>query len=191
MREYRSILEGVGSASAAVYRWRDQFEPAESGGGLALGNSRETTLRKEVNSLKRALAEKTLEVDFFKGALRKVNARRQRSGQFWRDGIYDQIRDVISQQGSLSIERMCRLAPVSRARFYRSLQEARPVEEEMAVRAEIQQIALARRRRYGSPDHGRTSAVWPVGESQAGGAPHARRQPPGRPAADLRGHDVV
>ena len=43
-------------------------------------NSRETTLRKEVSRLKRALAEKTLEVDFFKGALQKVEARRQRSG---------------------------------------------------------------------------------------------------------------
>ena len=55
----------------------------------------------------------------------------------------------MSQQGSLSIERMCQLAAVSRAGFYRSFQESQPVEEEMAVRAEIQQIALAHRRRYG------------------------------------------
>ena len=52
-------------------------------------------------------------------------------------------------QGSLSIERMCQLAGVSRASFYRSLQETQPVEEEMAVRATIQQIALEHRRRYG------------------------------------------
>ena len=55
----------------------------------------------------------------------------------------------MSQQGRLSIERMCQLAPVSRAGFYRSLQEEHPLEEEMAVRAEIQHIALAHRRRYG------------------------------------------
>jgi putative transposase len=55
----------------------------------------------------------------------------------------------MSVQGSLSIERMCQLAGVSRASFYRSLQETPPVEEEMAVRATIQQIALAHRRRYG------------------------------------------
>ena len=55
----------------------------------------------------------------------------------------------MSQQGRLSIERMCQLAPVSRAGFYRSLQEAHPLEEEMAVRAEIQHIVLAHRRRYG------------------------------------------
>ena len=56
---------------------------------------------------------------------------------------------MMSRQGGLRIERMCQLAQVSRAGFYRSLQEAQPVEEAMLVRAEIQQIALAHRRRYG------------------------------------------
>jgi len=36
-------------------------------------------------------------------------------------------------QGSLSIERMCQLAGVSRAGFYRSLQERAPGEEDMEV----------------------------------------------------------
>jgi transposase InsO family protein len=52
-------------------------------------------------------------------------------------------------QGSLSIERMCELARVSRASFYRSLKEQRPAEEETEVRAAVQQIALEHRRRYG------------------------------------------
>jgi len=52
-------------------------------------------------------------------------------------------------QGSLSIERMCQLAPVSRRSFYRSLKEKRPVEEETEVRSLIQQIAVEHRRRYG------------------------------------------
>ena len=55
----------------------------------------------------------------------------------------------MSLQGSLSIERMCQLAQVSRAGFYRSLQERLPVEEEMEVRSAIQQIVLEHRRRYG------------------------------------------
>ena len=86
---------------------------------------------------------------FFQRCLAKSRGSTPAERQLWRDGIYDQIRDVMSQQGSLSIERMCQLAPVSRAGFYRSLQESQPVEEEMAVRAEIQQIALEHRRRYG------------------------------------------
>lgn len=52
-------------------------------------------------------------------------------------------------QGGLSIERMCELARVSRASFYRSLKERVPAEEEMEVRAAVQQIALEHRRRYG------------------------------------------
>ena len=52
-------------------------------------------------------------------------------------------------QGRLSIERMCELARVSQASFYRSLQEKRPVEEEMEVRSAIQQVAVEHRRRYG------------------------------------------
>jgi len=37
-------------------------------------------LRKEINQLKRVLVDKTLELDFFKGALQKVEARRRKSG---------------------------------------------------------------------------------------------------------------
>ena len=38
-------------------------------------------------------------------------------------------------QGSLRIERMCQLARVSRAGFYRSLMERRPQEEDTEVRS--------------------------------------------------------
>jgi transposase InsO family protein len=55
----------------------------------------------------------------------------------------------MSLQGSLSIERMCELARVSRASFYRSFHEQQPVEEEMEIRSVIQQIAIEHRRRYG------------------------------------------
>lgn len=44
---------------------------------------------------------------------------------------------------------MCQLAHVSRAGYYRNLIEAAPDEEEMSVRAAVQEIVLAHRRRYG------------------------------------------
>jgi transposase InsO family protein len=59
------------------------------------------------------------------------------------------MREVMSLQGSLSIERMCELTRVSRASFYRSFREQHAVEEEMEVRSAIQQIAVEHRRRYG------------------------------------------
>jgi putative transposase len=55
----------------------------------------------------------------------------------------------MSLQGKLSVERMCQLAKVSRAGFYRSLQEREPIEEDMAVRSTIQQIFAEHKRRYG------------------------------------------
>jgi len=63
-----------------MYRWRDQLDPVDKGEWPPPQNSRESTLRKEVSQLKRVLADKTLELDFFKGALQKVEARRQQSG---------------------------------------------------------------------------------------------------------------
>jgi predicted DNA-binding transcriptional regulator AlpA len=49
----------------------------------------------------------------------------------------------MSMQGNLGIEQMCRFTGVSRAGFYRSLQEQQPVEEDMQVRSTIQQICDA------------------------------------------------
>ena len=53
-------------------------------------------------------------------------------------------------QGNLGVERMCQLAEVSRASFYRSLQERAAAEEDVEVRSAIQRIVLEHRRRHGS-----------------------------------------
>jgi putative transposase len=55
----------------------------------------------------------------------------------------------MSLQGGLSIERMCLLADVSRAGFYRHLRHQEPWDEEMLLRSEIQKIVLQHRGRYG------------------------------------------
>jgi len=55
----------------------------------------------------------------------------------------------MSLQGSLSIERMCLQAGVSRAGYYRWLGATEPAEEEMEVRVAIQQVVLEHRQRYG------------------------------------------
>ena len=62
-----ALAEELGVHRRLLYKWRDQLEPVP--GTLAL--------RQQLRQLKRLLAEKTLEVDFFKGALQKVEARRR------------------------------------------------------------------------------------------------------------------
>jgi transposase InsO family protein len=86
-------------------------------------------------------------VDFFKGALQKVEARRQQSDSSGEKASTK--RSEMPLQGGLSIERMCQLAQVSRAGYYRYLQGQSPIEEDMTVRSAIQEIALEHRRRYG------------------------------------------
>ena len=54
-----------------------------------------------------------------------------------------------SRQGTLTVERMCQLAQVSRAGFYRFLEPRQTVEEDMTVHSLIQQIVLEHKRRYG------------------------------------------
>jgi putative transposase len=52
-------------------------------------------------------------------------------------------------QGSLSVDRMCQVARVSRAGYYRSFQERCPGQEEMLVRSMMQKIVVEHRRHYG------------------------------------------
>ena len=75
-----ALSEELGVHRRLLYKWRDQLDPVDIGDEPLPENPRESTLRKEVSQLKRLLAEKTVELDFFKGALQKVEARRQKSG---------------------------------------------------------------------------------------------------------------
>jgi hypothetical protein len=63
-----------------LYKWRAKLDLLETGEESARASTHEGSYRKQVQQLKRLLAEKTLEVDFFKGALQKIEARRQKSG---------------------------------------------------------------------------------------------------------------
>jgi transposase-like protein len=74
-----TLAKEFGVSRRLLYTWREKLEPTASGAGPP-ANGREATLQKEVSQLKRVLAEKVLEVDFFKGALHTVEARRQRNG---------------------------------------------------------------------------------------------------------------
>ncbi len=80
MRDCANVCElarELGVDRTVLYHWQ-RLAGEQRTDATATSPVRE--LRKQVRDLKRLLAEKTLEVDFFKGALRKVEARRQRSG---------------------------------------------------------------------------------------------------------------
>jgi transposase len=74
-----ALSQELGVHRRLLYQWRDRPDAVGGEEELPPGNSRESTLREEISQLQRVLADKTLEVDFFKGALQKVEARRRSS----------------------------------------------------------------------------------------------------------------
>lgn len=67
------LARELGICRRVLYNWRDRFDEADH----PPARSRELILRKQITKLKRLLANKTLEVDFFRHALHRVGARRR------------------------------------------------------------------------------------------------------------------
>ena len=76
-----ALSKELGVHRRLLYKWRDQFGPFVENAEPVTGSSPQATLHRKVHQLKRVLVDKTLEVDFFKGALQKVEARRQSNTQ--------------------------------------------------------------------------------------------------------------
>ena len=70
-----ALAQELGLHRRLLYKWRDQLEAVEHGEPVPSTPE----LGQQVRQLKRLLAEKVMEVDFFKGALQKVAARRQKN----------------------------------------------------------------------------------------------------------------
>src|SRR5260370_33294801 len=77
--DVRELGRGLGVRPRCLYKWRRKLEMVEPGQEAPRPSTHASAHRKEIHRLKQLLAEKTLEVDFFKGALQKIEARRQRN----------------------------------------------------------------------------------------------------------------
>ena len=76
-----ALAKELGVDRKTIYLWREELDPEsiikrKTG---PPGESRAVALEQEVLRLKRVLADKTLELDFFKGALQRVEERRRQS----------------------------------------------------------------------------------------------------------------
>jgi transposase len=74
------LAKELGVTRRCLYKWRAKLDLVEPDEESVRPSTHEGSYRKQVHRLKRLLAEKVLEVDFFKGALQKIEARRQKSG---------------------------------------------------------------------------------------------------------------
>jgi len=64
-----------------LYRWKAAAEAAQAARLRSEPEQREAVLREEITALKIALADKAMEVDFFRGALRKIETLRRGSAR--------------------------------------------------------------------------------------------------------------
>jgi transposase-like protein len=81
MRSCQSVKElacELGVHRSVLYQWRDQLAPQDRPERQGAEED-ESRLERENRALKQSLADKTLEVDFFRGALQKIAARRQKN----------------------------------------------------------------------------------------------------------------
>ena len=73
-----ALARELGISKRLLYDWRDRA--ADLRDKRTVPNRHALQPETEIKELKRLLAEKLLEIDFFRGALQKVAARRQASG---------------------------------------------------------------------------------------------------------------
>ena len=82
MRHCKSVVglaRELGICWSLLYRWRDHLQN-ESRPHRGVEQKKAAAAERELAELRAALATKTLEVDFFRGALQKIEARRQKPG---------------------------------------------------------------------------------------------------------------
>jgi hypothetical protein len=72
------LARELGVRPRCLYKWRKKLETIEPGQEASRPSTHASAHRKEIHRLKQLLAEKTLELDFFRRALQKVEARRQK-----------------------------------------------------------------------------------------------------------------
>ena len=99
-----------------LYNWRDRFDETDH----PRQRSRGLILRKQISKLKRLLANKTLEVDFFRHALQRVGARRSFACQ-----QHGEEKDVVESSCKLAIVPACVLCIISAAWLGGQLQDER------------------------------------------------------------------
>ena len=79
-----ALAQELGVPRVRLYRWRSRLDPlwwhsTEMGESFIPPDREKFSLQQQLREAKQLLADKTLEVDFFKGALQKIAARRQKN----------------------------------------------------------------------------------------------------------------
>ena len=161
-----------------LYKWRHRLDPAndQAQSEATVRNSTESTLRMEIDKLKRLLANKTVEVDFFRGALQKSRGSTPEQRYLWRAGVYDAIRDVVARQLECRANVPVGASEPSGVLPVFSGPSADRGKHDNAICHSGDCLATSAALRV-QAHHGGTRAAWDEGESQTGRTNDAEREP--------------
>ena len=119
------LARELGVQRKLLYTWKYQFEgrpePRHANLGISAEDRKEKQHRDEIAKLKIGLGRQNPGKRFFSKCLAQGQGGTSAGHRNWRLSIYDVIRSRAQEQGSLGMERMCQLAGVSRASYYRNL----------------------------------------------------------------------
>jgi len=165
-----ALARELKSTRKDLYVWRDRFlaggpealrgrgrpPKAEAASLIASGAKAQAAVsdtpateleeaRKRIAELERKVGQQQVDLDFFSASLAAGQGSTPAERRAWRDGVYEVIQAMTARlpQGEPTIARMCTLAGVSRAGYYRHWAASAPRQEETGVRDAIQRLALA------------------------------------------------
>ena len=147
----RRLEQGVSIGEAAralevnpnvLHRWRREFR--QGPGNVFPGNGKQRWSEGRIAELERKVGQQTLEIDFLKGCLQRIEEQRMLQAlKTWKSAVYRKVQEEMKADRGLTIARMVELGGVSRASFYRYDEDGTPVpDRDMGLRDAIQRIAL-------------------------------------------------
>ncbi len=127
----RRLEQGVSIAEAAralevspnvLHRWRREFRHGP--GNAFPGNGKQRWSEGQIAELERKVGQQTLEIDFLKGCLQRIEEQRMLQALTGNPRSVSKIQEEVKADRGLTIERMVELGRVSRASFYRFDEDA-------------------------------------------------------------------
>ena len=135
-----------------LHRWRKEFRHGP--GNAFSGPGKRRWEEPRIAQLERKVGQQTLEIDFLKGCLQRIEEQRMLQALTGRPPLVHYIQKQIEEGGAMTALRICALGQITRARLYRLAPEAEHEDPDLDLRD--QRIALEFPC-YGRP---RITATW-------------------------------
>ena len=124
-----------------LHRWRREFR--QGPGNVFPGNGKQRWSEGQIAELERKVGQQTLEIDFLKGCLQRIEEQRMLQALQRKSAVYRKVQEEMKAGGGLTTARMVELGGVSRASFYRYDEDGAPQpDRDMDLRDAVQRIAL-------------------------------------------------